>query len=212
MICAPQNDPVLLLWLTCHCFAFEQPCLSSAEVKAVLNAWQVGILRCSPPISISLEYRRPYLMLHHFSLQCFPKTPVNSLQYQSTWSDQPLYYFLNVTLNLHVIYSTFLQLFYFFIHFRRTKMRLHRFSLLIIMVLVSTSTVIQTKTQRGDKMLRLCLWTHCRSSSSPKKCPVYLEQSAVRKCKLETGEIGFYSKCCFYEEPFHMQKTSAANS
>ena len=79
--------------------------------------------------------------------------------------------------------------------------------LLFFLCLLITSQVIHTKTQRRDKMLRLCLWTHCHSATSLKKCPVYLEQSARRKCKLESGEIGFYSKCCLYEEPFQLQKT-----
>ncbi|KAI2810368.1 hypothetical protein BLOT_001529 [Blomia tropicalis] len=79
---------------------------------------------------------------------------------------------------------------------------------LIVCLAAVSSEVIQTTNQsRREKMLRLCLWTHCRSASSMKKCPVSLEQSARRKCRLENGEIGFYSKCCLYENPFPMQKT-----
>ncbi|KAH9391202.1 hypothetical protein TYRP_006800 [Tyrophagus putrescentiae] len=90
------------------------------------------------------------------------------------------------------------------------------FALFLILVLIASSiSTIESKTtttsksggdaHRGDKMLRLCLWTHCRrssgaSSGSGKRCPPYLEQSAVRKCKLENGEIGYYSKCCLYED------------
>lgn len=97
--------------------------------------------------------------------------------------------------------------------------------LLIIIVLISSSVYpVESKTTttsksghpRGDKMLRLCLWTHCRraSTATSGKCPSYLEQSAVRKCKLENGDIGYYSKCCLYEDavPYQMQKTSGATT
>lgn len=105
------NDPVLLLWLTCHCFAFEQPCLSPAEVQAVLDAWQVGILRCSPPISISLKYRRPYLMLHQFSSHCFPNRPsFNQL-------DQINRYIIFWTLPLTFMWFTLLFFNYFIFSF-----------------------------------------------------------------------------------------------
>lgn len=97
--------------------------------------------------------------------------------------------------------------------------------LLIVIVLISSSVLhAESKTTttsksghpRGDKMLRLCLWTHCRraSTATSGKCPSYLEQSAVRKCKLENGDIGYYSKCCLYEDavPYQMQKTSGATT
>ena len=82
-------------------------------------------------------------------------------------------------------------------------------TILVILLSMTTGVVHLKTTDRRDKMLRLCLWTQCRAATSSKKCPVYLEQSARRKCKLESGEIGYYSKCCLYEEPFNLQKTTA---
>nr|XP_027197709.1 uncharacterized protein LOC113792041 isoform X1 [Dermatophagoides pteronyssinus] len=70
-----------------------------------------------------------------------------------------------------------------------------------IIIIISTImiTANEARIVRKEKMLRLCLWTPCKSITVTKKCPSYLEQSSRRKCKLPNDEIGFYSKCCLYE-------------
>ncbi|KAH7645379.1 uncharacterized protein LOC142598216 [Dermatophagoides farinae] len=86
---------------------------------------------------------------------------------------------------------------------QQQQQRNHQLVICFTLFIIISTTMIQAneaRIVRKEKMLRLCLWTPCKSiTTTTKKCPSYLEQSAKRKCKLSDDEIGFYSKCCLYE-------------
>lgn len=90
--------------------------------------------------------------------------------------------------------------------FSNSIMRRHHLKLITCCVLIIIlCEVIQMKTQPKAKMIRLCLWTRCQAKFS--RCPVLFKQSAIRNCKLDSGEIGFYSRCCLYEESAMLDKS-----